>query len=314
MRATDALAVRSLIQGNGPAAELTAPNWPKTPPESQGASPFELVKWSLIPRGGVVGIATTGSATVGLATARPRASGLVWDVEHLLTTRLPETSVELLRWTCERAVEAGARRLFLETAEEGGGYEAASRSGFDQCTRGSVYVLGQGFAVDRTEAVPARPRLRSDEAGLFQLYNAAVPAPVRAAEALDNREWSALYRGGKLWSPSLFGAQDYVWELGSRPVGWMHVVFGERAQYLTLLVHPQSDSLTERMMRDALGQVSAKAPVLIDAREYQTSLQDAVQELGFERAHDYVVWVRQLAQRVVEPAVAAVRAQPSSLA
>ena len=246
--------------------------------------------------------------------ARQRASGLVWDLEHLVDGKSSEHAIEMLHWVCNRAMDAGARRVFLETAEEGPGYEAASRAGFDICTRGSMHVLAPGFIVDKDDSLPARPRLRSDEQGLFQLYTTVVPARVRAAEALNHEEWSALHRGRKAWSPSLLGGQDYVWDLGSKVVGWMHFIFGERAQYLTVLTDPQSDAFINRMLRDALGQLSSKVPVLADVREYQPVVETGLEGLGFEKAHDYVVWVRQLAQRVPEASVAAVRAQPSTFA
>jgi hypothetical protein len=154
-----------------------------------------------------------------------------------------------------------------------------------------------------------------DESGLFQLYNAAVPANVRVAEAMTNEEWAALYRGRKPWTPKLISdRQDYVWELGSRVVGWMRVVFGARSQHLELLVHPLYESYLDRMVRNALVQMSNKAPVLADVREYQGAVGAALQRAGFRSGDAYAVWVRQLTERVAEPSRSAVRApvQPSA--
>ncbi|MBI4213203.1 MAG: hypothetical protein HY534_02750 [Chloroflexi bacterium] len=316
IRIADALTVRSLIRGSDGVTELTAPNWPKTPPENRLPGPIGLLGASLLPQitKSSVGLAVGKDGVQGLVVARQRSLGLVWDLEHLVAGRSSDHVVEMLHWACNRALEAGARRVFVETAEDGPGFEGASRAGFEICTRGSMYALPSGFAVDRTDAVPARPRLRSDEQALFQLYTAVVPAPVRAAEALNYEEWAALHRGRKAWSPSLLGGQDYVWEMGSKAVGWMHLIYGERAQYLTILIHPQSDAFVDRMLKDALGQLSNKVPVLVDVREYQTVLQSGLENLGFSKGHDYVVWVRQLAQRLPETSAASVRAQPSALA
>lgn len=313
MRPADVAAVRSLIK-RGNAAELTAPSWPKTPPENQAPSPLSLLRDALVPSSGTprVGLAASGQ---GMVVTQPRAARLVWDIQHLVASPSNDTAVELLHWACDQARAQSGRRVFLETAEEGRGCEVAGRAGFEQCTSGGFYLMPPGAPFDKSDAVPSRPRLRSDEMGLFQLYNAVVPAPVRAAEALDYEEWAALHRGRKLWSPSVLGAeQDYVWEMGSRVVGWMHIVFGERAQYLTMLIHPQADAHAERMLRDALGQLSPKATILADVREYQASLIGALEQVGFTKSHGYLVWVKQLAQRVLEPAVSTVQARPTALA
>src|SRR3989442_15561014 len=85
----------------------------------------------------------------------------------------------------------------------------------------------------------------------------------------------------------------------------MHVVFGDRAQHMTLLIHPESEGFADRMIREALGQLSPKAPVLADVREYQTALEGTLQRSGFQKQLDYVVWVRQLAERVTEAGLVA---------
>lgn len=303
-----------LLTAESASQEVTAPNWPKTPPENRHVSLLGLLSFLILPTRAArrIGVASEREGLRGIVVARARASGLVWDVQHLVGADSGDACVGLLRWVCQEATEEGARRVFLETPEEGIGVEIAYRGGFERCTRGAVYQLDAGFDTNSQDTFPARPRLRSDEMGLFQLYNAVVPAGVRAAEALTYEEWAALHRGAKPWAPSVIGeGQDYVWEMGSRAVGWMRIVFGERAQYFTLLIHPHSESFAERMVRDALAQLSSKVPVLVDVREYQAAAQEAVERVGFSRRHDYIVWVRQLAQRVVQPAVKAIRAQPT---
>ncbi|HEY3116120.1 MAG TPA: hypothetical protein VGK54_05210 [Chloroflexota bacterium] len=305
MRPIDALAVRPLTGRDGD-CELTAPTWPKAPPESHHLSLLELVSSSLVPPGRTrrLALSSANAQVHGLIMARARAAGLVWDVEHLLCDASPDTSVELLRWLSMEAINVGSRRIFLETPTDGVGASVAARAGFERCTGGALYRLDPGFQTIWEDTFPARPRLRSDEMSIFHLYNAAVPAGVRAFEALTYEEWTALHRGRKPWSPSFWSqGQDYVWEIGSRVSAWMHMVFGDRAQHITMLIHPESEGFADRMVREALGQLSPKAPVLADVREYQTALEGTLQRFGFQKQLDYVVWVRQLAERVAEPAV-----------
>jgi len=104
--------------------------------------------------------------------------------------------------------------------------------------------------------------------------------------------------------------QDYVWEFGPRVVGWMRVIFGARAQSLDLLVDPTYESYLPRMLKYALVQMSAKAPVLIDVREYQGTVQTALEECGFRPVYSYLLWVLQLANRVPESKWAPVARTP----
>jgi hypothetical protein len=87
----------------------------------------------------------------------------------------------------------------------------------------------------------------------------------------------------------------------------MRLVFGQRSQFLDILVHPTHEANLQRMLRWALLQMSVKVPVVIDVRDYQVPLLSALEAAGFEPRKRYTVWVRQLAARVAEPKLAAAR-------
>jgi hypothetical protein len=194
------------------------------------------------------------------------------------------------------------RRVFLETPAGRRGQDVARRAAFERFTSSELYVLAPGAKVERTDVFEARPRLRADEQTLFQLYMSAVPAPVRAAEAMTLEEWAALYPGRKRWQPSFTGTrQQYVWELGTTMVGWLEVTFGQRSQFMELMVHPRYEDAADRLVRYALLQVSQKAPIYVIAREYQPYLASALQRAGFRLAAQHELFVKLLAARVREP-------------
>lgn len=311
MRPSDALAVR-LSRGGSWGDELTARTWPRTPPENRRPSLLGLLAQTTLPSPSLreIGVAIQSERRAGFIMLAARAGGLAWDVEHLCAEG-QEVAVGLLRWGAEKAIAARARRVFLDAPLEGWAADVAWRAGFRRYTEGATYQLDPGFDRGQADALPARPRLRSDDAPLFHLYNTAVPANVRAAEAMTQEEWSALYPGRKPWSPAMVGArrEDYVWEVGSQAAGWMRLIFGDRSQSLDILVRPNYDSFSDRMLRYALGQLSAKVPVLVDMREYQAGTIAALERAGFQRGDAYTVWVRQLAERVPEPAMGTIRAQ-----
>lgn len=309
MRPTDAVAA-GLLQSRHKAHEVAAPTWPRTPPENHRPTFFRLLgDLAASTRGACkLGVASANGRISGFIVVRARAGGLVWDVEHLISED-DVSAVQLLRWASERAASMHGRRVFIDLPAEGALASVAPRAGFERYLQGHTYRLDSGFDRDQKDALPARPRLRSDEIGLFQLYNLAVPANVRAAEALTHEEWTALYPGRKVWAPSILGdRQDFVWELGPGLVGWMRVIFGQRSQHLYLLVNPSYEGYAERMIRNALGQLSPKAPVLVDVREYETGLRTALENVGFRRGPEYASWVRHLTERVKEPSIVAVGA------
>jgi hypothetical protein len=211
-------------------------------------------------------------------------------------------AADLLEQVVTCAGSHAARRVFLEAPQGGRGLDVARRAAFERFTSSELYVLAPGAKVERTDLFEARPRLRADEQTLFQLYTAAVPAPVRAAEAMTLEEWGALYPGRKRWQPSFTGSrQQYVWELGTSLVGWLEVIFGQRSQFMELLVHPRYEDAADRLLRYALLQISPKAPVYVTVREYQPYLASALQRAGFRLAAQHELFVKLLAARVREP-------------
>jgi hypothetical protein len=304
LRPVDVVALASFQRRAG-ATEITAHSWPRVEPES-GRLPLLNFVWASVgqgPGGHRTWVAQTNGRVVGLVTARARAGGLVWDAVHLHAEPDADmAAADLLEQVAACAGAHGARRVFLETPVGSRGLDVARRAAFERFTSSELYMLAPGFKVERTDLFEARPRLRADEQTLFQLYMSAVPAPVRAAEAMTLEEWGALYPGRKRWQPSFTGSrQQYVWELGTSTVGWMELTFGQRSQYIDLLINPRYEDAADRLVRYALLQVSPKAPVYVVAREYQTSLAIALQRSGFRLAAQHELFVKLLAVRVREP-------------
>jgi hypothetical protein len=304
LRPIDVVALAS-FQRHAGGTEITAHNWPRVEPESGRVPYLNLISSSLAARpGGRRGwVAEHDGRLTGLAVARPRAGGLVWDVANL-HARPGEDNVaaDLLEQVAVSAGSHAARRVFLEVPTGGRGQDVARRAAFERFISSELYVLSPGAKIERTDLFEARPRLRADEQTLFQLYNAAVPAPVRAAEAMTLEEWGALYPGRKRWQPSFTGSrQQFVWELGTSMVGWLEITFGQRSQFMELLVHPRYEDAADRLLRYALLQASPKAPVYVAVREYQPYLATALQRAGFRLSAQHELFVKLLAVRVPQP-------------
>ncbi len=293
------------------AAEITAHTWPKVEPES-GHLPVQQMLWHSLGQGPAHGrawLAEIDGAIVGIVAGRARCHGLVWDVEHLhVLDAAPKHAEGLLDRLCQDAASGGARRVFMEAPAGAPGLDVARHAGFEQYTSSTVYRLAPPFSVGQHEHLDGRPRLRADEQALFQLYNAAVPAVIRSAEAMTYEEWSALHRGRKRWSPSLVGDRhQYVCELGMGLAGWLQVVYGQKSQLLELLIDPRYESMVDRFIGYGLKHVSVKASVYSTVREYQARLGSGLERRGFELVGHNDIYVRQLAARIAERELAAAK-------
>ena len=292
----------SMFLRRGDAVELTSHTWPRVQPEA-GHLPLGAATWqSLGMSWERVWVAGDGRAVTGMLGARPRCGGLVWDVEHLLAAGGEAGIAEALLETAGTyAVTRGARRIFLEVPDGERGEGLSRKAGFEKYTTTTVYKLPAPFKMPALETLEGRPRLRADEQALFNLYGAAVPQLVRSAEALTYDEWSALHRGRKKWAPTLIGDRhQFVWEVGASLAGWLEVVYGQKSQYLDLLIDPKYESMVDRMVAFAMKQVSEKAPVYVAVRPYQTVLGAALERRGYEVSGRYDIYVRQLSVRVPE--------------
>jgi len=286
----------------GDVEELTSHTWPRVQPEA-GHLPLGVAIWQSLGMSWERAWLSGESRTVsGMLSARPRCGGLVWDVEHLLAVGGDAAVAEaLLEAAGNHAVTHGARRIFLEVPDGERGAGLARRAGFEKYTTTTVYKLPAPFKIPTLETLEGRPRLRVDEQPLFNLYGAAVPQLVRSAEALTYDEWSALHRGRKKWAPTLIGDRhQFVWEVGASLAGWLEVVYGQKSQYLDLLIDPKYESMVDRMVAFAMKQVSEKAPVYVAVRPYQTVLGAALERRGFVVGGRYDIYVRQLSVRIPE--------------
>ncbi len=249
----------------------------------------------------------------GIAAARARCGGLVWDVRHLSVDGANEpVARELLLWICEEAASRGARRVFIETGTEPGERAVAERTGFEQYTQARLYVRRGGAPPTVPALEGARLRQRGDEHALFQLYKAAVPANVRAAEAMTLEEWAALHKGTKRWTPGpLDDRRQHVWQDGEAALAWMELTCNAKSQHVEWLVHPGHESASDGLVACAIAGAGARGPLYATCRDYQPSLCTALERAEFALVAERAVFARQLAVRVPERVLVAARARPT---
>ena len=303
LRPIDVVALAS-FQRRASATEITAHNWPRVEPESRRVPYLNMVSASLAHRAGWPArldcrAGWSHRRPGGGASPRGRAG-----LGRSQPARAPGEDTVAADLLDNAAVCAGshaARRVFLEAPTGGRGQDVARRAAFERFTSSELYVLAPGtrlsgpicsrrdracgqmskhcFSSTRGGA-GAGPRGRGDDAGRV---GRALPGPQALAAELHGL------------APAVrLGA-------GTSMVGWLEVTFGQRSQFMELLVHPRYEDAADRLVRYALLQVSPKAPVYAVAREYQPHLASALQRAGFRLAAQHELFVKLLAARVREP-------------
>ncbi|HLH21481.1 MAG TPA: hypothetical protein VK066_03105 [Chloroflexota bacterium] len=313
LRPTHLVGLRA-FDARGSCVEITPASWPRIV-DGDGRMPF----WSLLahsvaqPTGHRRAWVHVGEQGIdGLVVARVRCGGLVWDVRHLWADADSDgVAQELLRWFCGEAASRGARRVFLETGPDESQLSVAARAGFERYTWAALYHAAPDAQPRPAAPAAGRPRHRGDEHLLFQLYNAAVPGTVRAAEALTLEEWLALHKGNRRWTPGVLTTRrQHVWADGDTAWAWLELASAGKSYHADWLVHPARGDLCDEVVAHALEQ-AARAPLYATCREYQQPLAAALERAGFGLLTRRAVFARQLAVRVAEPRLVAAHARPT---
>src|SRR5438128_1632427 len=130
LRPLDVVALASFQRRAG-GTEITTHNWPRVEPDSGRVPYLALSSGSLAqrPGGQRAWVAEENGQMVGLAVARPRAGGLVWDVTHLhAQPEADHVAADLLEQVAVCAGSHAARRVFLEAPAGRRGQDVARRA------------------------------------------------------------------------------------------------------------------------------------------------------------------------------------------
>lgn len=254
-------------------------------------------QWFSFATGRHTWISIQGQTIRGLISARPRGTRNAWEIDCLIVAADSEhLALNLFDQVTAGAARSGTHKLFLRLDAGSELLVAARKAGFVPYT--AEHLLRAGPPLPAEPLLPPglalRPRERSDEFGLFQLYNRSAPAAVRMTEGVDLSEWKAAAerRGGGR------GAADIVAEREGRIVAWLRTSRGECAGRLDLSLAPEEwpsvDALIAWGMRD-LGDIR---PVYAALPAYAQALIERLRAVGFTPAGEYALLAKRLTQLV----------------
>ena len=254
---------------------------------------------------------------LGFAQVRERPSNTAWDLSYLASMANRDGAnlagddilAALLEYAVEMAATHGILRIFAKVEDEVPELDMFQRSGFQRYARELTYVYDPYQQKSRSTDVSAEsvlPSLRRWNRhhvwGLYQLYRAITPQRVSTAELYeDSEEYAKLHAGSLQPLPSFFarGNENYVCDVGVRVGAWMRLCrgHGSTPHRISLLVHPEHADLAEPLLQFGIKRLldADVRRIYCLVREYDSFVNTALSNSGFEQALSKVLLVRHVA-------------------
>lgn len=248
-------------------------------------------------------VALVDGELCALLALRQQERRFRWDVTAVAagSPRLDATDhvcIELwtamLDYAIRRAGEAGAKRLFASTHEDGPARESLRAAGFEAYTQ---YSLLQGVVQAAPVALPTgmRPQEDSDVWSIHQLYHHTTPRPVQFAEAVTSTAWELPKQS--LWEHGGFQRRSvtaFVIETRDGIEGYCRVEQTPRRVVATMLLSENCHDLAGEFVNASALQAGIRrdAPLNVVVPGYLMNLVSRFIDLGFVESDERVALVR----------------------
>ena len=236
----------------------------------------------------------SGFSFRGLASARNRSSGHVWEIDRLL---LDEEDIDCCHSLLEKLVlsglQSGVEKVFLRLPAGSPLAKAAKKAGFLPYITEILYGLetGQSAYNRDTPPLPARRKQIGDEYRIFELYQKCIPVSIRQIEGMTFREWQE----GK----NRRAKKEWVFEQEGSLTGWLRMECnGDTGQFEVMSGNGRE---LEQIISYILLSSASYQHLLCLTREFQRELSRLLQDCGFNEIIRYSVFIKELTVRAQEP-------------
>ncbi len=253
-----------------------------------------------------------------------RSTALVYDGRRpewviLVLAALPEpggtdSAFRLLSGISASAARNGMQRLFAAVPDDVRPRETFFQAGFYSYTRETWYAAARTALTAPSARMGARDATSVDAHDLFRFYAMTTPHAVQRAEQLSIQDFDLGRRGGAYDPPHLIGGNPLAMKRRmalidhdqSKPCA-VALAFGGLDRHPNVLKVRTGDGdvdMARDLVRAAVRALPPGRPNTSPVRSYEEHVARALLSEGFREAATAMLFVKELAVRVEEPALA----------
>ena len=238
----------------------------------------------------------------GLVSAHMRLGPRTWEIDHIFhATKRDANILELVDDIIADLGQCGVTRVFLRLPELSPLIGSVSQSGFLIYKVETLHYSPIASQSISDQALPGlRARFPRDDHSLLRLYNASMPARLRAFSGLTNEEWrDSRERFGK-------DTVELVYEYNSTLLAWLRFLDLGKSLLCEMLVPPEHGNLIPKLVAESTEIWKEKESIYWLTADHQPSLSLELRQRGFLSLGNYTVMVKPVAGLVKEPYLATV--------
>jgi hypothetical protein len=253
-----------------------------------------------------------------------RSIALVYDGRRaewvvLLLAALPEpggtdSAFRLLSGISAAAARSGMERFFAAVPDDARARETFFQAGFYSYTRETWYAAERAALPAPSARMRAREATSVDAHDLFRFYAMTTPHAVQRAEQLSMRDFDLGRRGGAYDPPHLIGGNPLSMsrrlalidhdETKPCAVALAFAGLDHHPNVLKVRTAGSDVDLARDLVRAAVRALPPGRPITSPVRSYEEHVARALLSEGFRDAATAMLFVKELAIRVEEPALA----------
>ena len=255
---------------------------------------------------------------------QPRSTALVYDgrrpewvvliLAALIEPGGADSAFRLLSGITGAAARAGMHRIFAAVPDQAIARETFFQAGFYSYTRETWYVATRAAIAPPSKQLTAREASGRDAHDLFRFYAMTTPDAVRRAEQLAFSDFDVSRRGGAYDPPHLIGGNPLAMRRRmaliehdqTQPSAVALAFAGMDRHPNVLKVRTDAGDVDKArdLVRAAVRVLPAGRAITSPVRSYEEHVARALLSEGFRDAATSMLFVKELAVRVEEPALA----------